>query len=273
MQMVGRVFPVNTYLRRIDKHPTGDCPWCGAGVQETLAHFQCGCPQFAEARTAAHHSIARAVVAHLKDLRLPNWTFYYETELRDLPFKFKWASELEERKQSQRRPDGVAWNPVLGKVIFLEFTRAMDNPDNMAAACAAKGQQYMVPMRALQKAQRSREHRHPALVTEQISTAPLIFGVRGAVLMDVAGVSLAPLGLTTKQLHRVLASGVRAAITAASTMCSARFAANKSLPAAPRGPNGKRIKVLIPQRPMQPRPWRSERGWTQQTQRPNHGKR
>ena len=68
MQMVGRVFPVNTYLRRIDRHPTGDCPWCGVGVQETLAHFQSECPQFRESRTAAHHSIARAVTAHLKDL-------------------------------------------------------------------------------------------------------------------------------------------------------------------------------------------------------------
>ena len=91
MQMVGRVFPVNTYLRSIDKHATGDCSWCGKGVQETQAHFHCGCPQFAENHIAAHHAIARAVVAHLKDLRLPNWTFFYETEIRDLPFQFNWA--------------------------------------------------------------------------------------------------------------------------------------------------------------------------------------
>ena len=117
--MVGRVFPVNTYLRRIDKHATGDCSWCGKGVKETLAHFQCGCPQFADNRTAAHHLIARAVVASLKDQRLANWTFFYETEIRDLPFQFKWASKFDERKQMERRPDGVAWNPVLGKVIFF----------------------------------------------------------------------------------------------------------------------------------------------------------
>ena len=273
LQMVGRVFPVNTYLRRIDKHPTGDCDWCGAGVQETQAHFHCMCPQFTEPRTAAHHNITRAVVAHLKDLRLANWEFFYETELKNLPFKFKWASEREELKQAQRRPDGVAWNPVLGKVIFLEFTRAMDNPDNMAAACEAKGNQYAIPMRALRQAQRSREHRHPALVTEQISTAPLIFGVRGAVLMDVARESLTPLQLTGAQLDRVLASGVRAAVTVASSMCAARFAAKRSLPAAPRGPNGQRVKIRIPQKPFQSRPWRSERGWTQQTQRPNQGQR
>ena len=92
LQMTGRVFSVNTYLRRIDKHPTGECSWCKNGVLETLAHFQCGCPQFTKNRTAAHHSIARAVVAKLKDLRLPNWEFFYEMELRDLSFKFGWAS-------------------------------------------------------------------------------------------------------------------------------------------------------------------------------------
>ena len=119
--MVGRVFPVNTYLRRIDKHPSGDCSWCGKGVQETLAHFQCCCQQFEKNRTAAHHLIARAVVASLKDLNLANWTFFYETEIKDLPFKFDWTSPAEERRQMARRPDGVAWNPVLGKVIFLEF--------------------------------------------------------------------------------------------------------------------------------------------------------
>ena len=262
MQMVGRVFPVNTYLRRIDKHATGDCSWCGKGVQETLAHFQCGCPQFADNRTKAHHDIARAVVAHLKDLRLPNWTFFYETEMRNLPFQFNWASNREEEKQSKRRPDGVAWNPVLGKVIFLEFTRAMDNPTNMTEACEAKGRQYTFAMRALRKAQEPGQRKRGSVAIASVSTAPLVFGVRGTVLMEVATESLAPLGLKKTQLDKVLASGVRAAVTAASDMCAARFAALRTLPAKPRGPNGKRMKTVIPPKPTRFLPWRSERGWT-----------
>lgn len=255
LQMVGRVFPVNTYLRRIDKHPSGDCSWCGKGVQETLAHFQCGCPQFEKNRTAAHHLIARAVVASLKDLNLANWTFFYETEIKDLPFKFDWTSPAEERQQMTRRPDGVVWNPVLGKVIFLEFTRAMDNPKNMALACATKGRQYLVPMRAAQRAN----------LLYTVSTSPMIFGVRGTVLMTEAAEGLKDLKLTGAQLKRVLASGVRAAITAASEMCSARFAALRSLPASPRGRDGKKIKTVIPQKPAIARPWRSDRGWTKTT--------
>ena len=45
MQLVGSVFPVNTYLFRIDKHPTGACPFgcrdaAGVPVRETIMHFQ-----------------------------------------------------------------------------------------------------------------------------------------------------------------------------------------------------------------------------------------
>lgn len=268
LQMTGRVFPVYSYLRRIDKHPTGECPWCGAGVVESLGHFQSVCPQFRLNRTAAHHAIARATVAALKDLRLPQWKIFYETELRDLPFRFKWASPGEEQEQAERRPDGVAWNEMSGTVIFLEFTRAMDNPDTMAAALAEKGQQYAQAMRALQDAQRSREHRHqgPSRITS-ITTCPLIFGVRGTVLVEEAWRGLQPLALTRAKFNTIMAHGVRAAITAASDLCSARFAALRSLPKRLRGANGRLVRVVIPQKQFRDPGWRSDRGMGSQQRR------
>lgn len=258
--MAGRTFPVNSYLRRIDKHPTGDCPWCEPGVTETLCHFQSECKHFQKNRITAHHDIAKATMAALKDTNKKGWVFFYETELRHLPFKFAWASEAEAREQEERRPDGVAWNALEGTVIFLEFTRAMDNPDNMQAACQAKGRQYAVAEEALRRAQRRASTRHPTLIGT-IRTAPLIFGVRGTVMVQEAQEGLAPLKLTSSELDRVLARGVRAAITAASDMCAARFAALKTLPKAPRGADGKRVKVIIPPKHVQPPGWRSDRGW------------
>lgn len=255
MQMVGRVYPVMTYLRQIDKHPTGECPWCKGGVRETLCHFQSECKQFRANRTLAHHDIARATVAALKDIRLPGWKFYYETTMKDLPFEFAWSSLDEEVEQQDRRPDGVAYNEMEGTVIFLEFTRAMDNPDNMLRALADKGEQYVEAVAALERAQRRRATRHLPRI-QSVSTAPLIFGVRGTVLMTTAREALHQLKLTEPQLKRVLAAGVRAAITAASNMCSARAAALKCLPRAPRGPDGKRAKVIIPPKPFQPPTWR-----------------
>ena len=257
--MAGRVFPVMSYLHCIDKHPTGDCPWCGVGVTETLCHFQSECGQFTANRMDAHNAIARATMASLKDLKLPGWRFYYEQQLKELPFKFAWASREEELEQQARRPDGVAWNELEGKVIFLEFTRAMDNPDNMAAALERKGQQYVVAMDALRRAQDRRDTRHKIRIG-QVSTAPLIFGVRGTVLINDARSSLQGLQLSEKQLLKVLTRGVREAVTAASDMCSARMAALKCLPRAPRGPDGKRIKVVIPPKPFQRPSWRSDRG-------------
>lgn len=139
MQMVCRVYPVMMYLRRIDKHPNGECPWCCNSERETLCHFQSECPQFELNHTAAHHAIARATVAALKDMRLPGWKFFYEIAFADLPFQFKWANAAKAEQEHKRWPDGVAWNEVDSTVIFLEFTRAMDNPENMTAAWERKG--------------------------------------------------------------------------------------------------------------------------------------
>ena len=61
----------------------------------------------------------------------------------------------------------------------------MDNPDNMREACQAKGLQYREAMAALDRAQQLAATKHPTTI-RIISTAPLIFGVRGTVLFEEA---------------------------------------------------------------------------------------
>mmetsp|Transcript_35403 Transcript_35403/g.72869 ORF Transcript_35403/g.72869 Transcript_35403/m.72869 type:complete len:570 (+) Transcript_35403:200-1909(+) len=230
MQLVGRVLPVNAYLHRIQKHATGHCPWC-KGVRETQTHFMSVCKQFSANRTAAHHSIARAVVAALREAKPPGWKFYYETPFSQMPFHFQWASEEEARLQQDRRPDCIAYNAGEQRALFLEFTRAMDHPHTMPSALEAKTHQYDAPVRALRKGQ-------PDL---RVRTAPLIFGVRGSVLFPEATTELQPFMLTPAATKRVLAAGVRAAITAASDMVTARSEALKGMGKAKarrRGANG-----------------------------------
>lgn len=217
MQMVSRTFPTNTYLQRIGKHKTGCCPWCPK-VRETQTHFQCNCPQFAKNRIAAHHAIARAVMAALIDIQPPQWQFKYETQFSELPFTFKWATPEEEEQERGRRPDGVAYNPGKGILLFLEFTRAFDHIHNMAEATTRKKRQY----RAAEIAARRAETNYTT-----VDTIPLIFGVRGAVLANECGDLFKQLGLTWAQQQDVLAAGVRAAITGASDLCSARLSAPK----------------------------------------------
>ena len=264
MQLVARVFPVYSYLRRIDKHPTGDCPWCGTAatsgtpeVRETITHFMSVCPHFAEHRIAAHHAICRATMAAIREAAEPGWVFYYEVPINLLPFDFTWPSPEAAEEGNARRPDGVAWNSASKKLYFLEFTRCMDHEHTMLAALAAKRTQYVKEMAALRCAQRAlpRENR---LTT--IETLPFIFGARGAVRYSEAICSLNALGTPQKKHDTVLAAGVRAAITSCSDMCSARFAELKKLPGKARLPNGRLQRTIIPPKPTQLPTWRSDRG-------------
>ena len=67
MQHVCHILPLNGYLHRIEKHPTGDCPWC-PGTRESQMHFHSECSEFEPHRTAAHHAIAKATISALREL-------------------------------------------------------------------------------------------------------------------------------------------------------------------------------------------------------------
>lgn len=256
MQLVGRVFPVNTYLRRIDKHPTGMCSWC-RDQRETIGHFQSCCPQFAENRTLAHHGIAKAVMGALAGAQIKGWHFMYETPFNKLPFKLEWLEE-EREAQENRRPDGVAWHPESKTALFIEFTRCMDHPHTLAEAVERKGHQYDEAVAAVYRAQARQQGVERAVLNA--STIPLVFGVRGSVAYDVAREGLDRFKLSAAKLDKILACGVRAAIEGANDMCNARYAALKTLPGQPRLANGRRAKVVIPPKPTRPRLWRADRG-------------
>ena len=67
--------------------------------------------------------------------------------------------------------------------------------------------------------------------------------------------------LSNAKRDRILAKGVREAITGASNMCTARFEALRQLPGAPQLPNGRRQKVVIPPKAHRTQAWRADRGW------------
>eukprot|EP00961_Rhodomonas_salina_P241986 3269085-Rhodomonas_salina.1 len=62
--------------------------------------MQSCCPQFADNRTAAHHSICRATMAAMKDARPKHWQFFYETPPSALPVPFAWADDDEATKEA-----------------------------------------------------------------------------------------------------------------------------------------------------------------------------
>ena len=251
MQLVGRVFPVNTYLRRIDKHPTGLCNWC-KDQRETLGHFQSCCPQFADNRTLAHHGIVRAVMGALAGAQLTEWKFFYETPFNQLPFQLEWT-ETERESQERRRPDGVAWHAQTKTALFLEFTRCMDHPHTMAEALLRKGHQYDEAITAVHRAQ-ARVPLKDRAVCNAV-TVPLVFGVRGSVAYKEACEGLEWFKLSAAKKDKILACGVRKAIAGASDMCTARYAALREMPRKARLPNGRRVKEIIPPKPSRAAGW------------------
>jgi hypothetical protein len=219
MQLVSRTFPTNSYLQRIGAHATGQCPWC-AGTRESLTHFQSQCPQFRTQRTAAHHDIVRATISALKDLQPRDWEFFYETPFNQLPFPLQWQDAQEEAREHHRRPDCVAYNRNQRRAFILEFTRAMDNPQTMAAALDAKTLQYATAAEACRRARDSSKQNAVA----EVDIIPFIFGVRGAMLVPHCQPFFRHLGLSPAQTRKVLAAGVRAAIAGAHSLCAARIA-------------------------------------------------
>ena len=214
MQLVGRVLPINSYLHRIKKHPTGECRWC-KGKRETITHFMSECKHFQKSRTAAHHLIVRAVVSALREAKPVGWRFFYETPFSQMPFEYAWTDDRERRKQAQRRPDCIAYHAGSKQVLLMEFTRAMDHEHTMPRALDTKTHQYDAAVRAIRRGDSS----------VHVRTVPVVFGVRGSILYNEAVSEFRSFGLKETVVAKVLAAGVRAAVTAASDMITARFAA------------------------------------------------
>lgn len=199
-------------------------------------------------------------MAAMKDARPKHWQFFYETPLSALPVPFAWADDDEAIKEADRRPDGVAYNSLTQQLVFLEFTRCMDHEHTLQAALAVKSHQYDAAIQAALRAQADTPYDQRTVKT--VTTAPFIFGVRGSVMTLDCAPFFHLLGLSQAKTDNILASGVRAAITAASDMCAARLAAKAKQPPAPRPrlPGKRKRQTTIPDKPWRASPWRSDRG-------------
>ena len=74
-------YPTYAYLKRVGLAGSSDCPYCDAGVPETLTHFACVCPQFREALTSAHNQVRKVISSYLIRWVGPKWTVHEETQM------------------------------------------------------------------------------------------------------------------------------------------------------------------------------------------------
>ena len=87
-------YPTYTYLKRVGLAKSPDCPYCAAGVPETLTHFACVCPQFREARTSAHNQVRQVVSSFLTRCVGPKWTVYEETRMGNMGLNLSKVPQL-----------------------------------------------------------------------------------------------------------------------------------------------------------------------------------
>ena len=178
--------------------------------------------------------------------------FLVRNPLFPTPFQFEWESAEEEAREGNQRPDGVAYHETDHTVLFLEFARPMDQDQNVYAAQERKSTQYSVAEAAIRRAERQTPFLNRTV--RHVDSVPFVVGVRGSVVYNRLLGALEVFKLSARKTDRVIAAGVRAAVTASSEMITARTAA---LPTAPR-----RGRQAYQVRPRQDRGWRADRGVT-----------
>jgi len=181
--MSGR-YPVQTYLYRVKLVTSPNCPFC-PGTPETLLHFACTCPQFREARTAAHNRVRHRLYTSLTALLSKSWTILEETPMsqtglhldlvaascmlaagRTLP-----AGHGDMINVGRLQPDMILISQKQKRIGLLELCRPMDeSPTQLQAAVDRKLQTYAPLKVALQ--------RYPASGWT-VEILPWVVGVRG----------------------------------------------------------------------------------------------
>ena len=139
MKAMADQYPVQAYLHRINKTTSAECLFC-PGTRETLAHFACVCPQFREARTAAHNQVRKLISSLLAKCLHDRWELHEETPMASTGLRLSRVSaacmEASGRPVPEHhdgtvcigrlQPDLVLVSHSLRKIAIVEVSRPMD---------------------------------------------------------------------------------------------------------------------------------------------------
>ncbi len=79
LKCMENIYPVQSYIHKINKAQTPIGLPCGEGVKETLTHFARVCPKFCEARTSAHNQVRQVITFFLARTIGWKWKMFEET--------------------------------------------------------------------------------------------------------------------------------------------------------------------------------------------------
>jgi len=150
-------YPTYAYLKRVELAKSRNCPYCAAGVPETLTHFACVCPQFRDARTSAHNQVRQVISSFLFRHVGPTWIVHEETRmgntglhLTKVPVdivvsagKSSVADSAGECDLQRWQPDWLAISQTHKRIAIIDLCRPSDvHEDQLEIAATLKQNGY-----------------------------------------------------------------------------------------------------------------------------------
>jgi ribonuclease HI len=218
IQITSNTFPSQARLRVWGKAPTALCPFCKQ-TAETTGHFSQVCPQFADARTAAHDKTWGAVWAVIMEYKLNGMEAIHDTRMCDTPLQVS-------AKWKDFKPDGILLARDEDAIILMEYKRCGGHSlGDVRKAQADKDEKY----RELAEDLTNRNGRLFPNGARVASLACTYSGVLDeAHWEDIIGQITQSRGTRTPAMQ-AMEAGVRTALEAFSEMADARQCARERL--------------------------------------------
>ena len=231
MQTVTGTYPVTSYLHRIGKAESKQCPYCSTGQDETLSHFLSVCPRFHDARTAAHNQIRAQLSSSLRKALSSGWRCLEETplsatglQLRRVPTALVQQSgrtvrsadiDIGSMALGRWRPDFVLVSDLHHRIAILELCRPSDvRIERLLEAYKGKLTTYEPLLTALG---------HYIDRGWDIQILPWVVGARGLIQTQHMGRALDFLNIPKGLWQSIIDDTVRASVAALAFMHRTRF--------------------------------------------------
>jgi ribonuclease HI len=238
MQAMTGTYPVATYLHRIGRAQSRQCPFCSSGQDETLSHFLSVCSRFHDARTAAHNQIRSQLSVSLRESLPAGWQLFEETpmlatglQLRRIPTaqvqdSGRPVSDADvvagEMATGRWRPDFLAVSYSRSKIAIVEVCRPSDvRLERLDAAHQGKLAVYAPLLTAL------------GFYIESgwaVQILPWVIGARGLIKKRNLCNALEFLEVPHRKQQSIIEGTVQTSIAALAFMHRTRFAARNTGP-------------------------------------------
>jgi hypothetical protein len=144
---MARIYPVQTYLKRIGIAKAPTCPHCSGAIPESLAHFACVCPKFRKARPSAYNQVRVVITSFLSNTVGPEWTVYEQVPMARTGLLLCPTTMATVDQLGRRQPDWVLVSHELKRIATLDLCRPSDVLPSQLLMVAKRKQHACEPVK------------------------------------------------------------------------------------------------------------------------------